>query len=255
MSRLHLVTSGQGPVLVMLHGLFGSGDNFGSVALHLQRRLQVVRIDLPGHGQSPSLPELSIEAMAHAVLDELEAAGINSYHLLGHSLGGKVAMSMAGNTRGEGLEKLIVVDIAPKSYPPHHQEIIDALLAIDLATLENRNAADAQLKSAVRDAAVRGFLLKSLYRHESGRFRWRFDLQQLAVDYVKIAEAPVIDQMIEQPVLFVKGGKSDYLEPGDEPAIRQVCSQPSVRIIAGVGHWPHAEKPAQFTRACQEFLE
>ena len=241
-------------MLIMLHGLFGSIDNFRSVALHLQRGLQVVRIDLPGHGESPSLPELSIEAMAQAVLDELDAAAIKSFYLLGHSLGGKVAMCMAGTERCKGLEKLIVVDIAPKTYPPHHQEILDALQSIDLETLENRHAADGMLKGAVSDAAVRAFLLKSLYKHESGRFRWRFDLQQLASDYTKIAQAPVIEQTIEQPTLFIKGGKSDYLAPSDEPAIRQVCNNPSVRIIAGAGHWPHAEKPAQFTRACQEFL-
>lgn len=238
----------------MLHGLFGNVDNFRSVALHMERYLSVLRIDLPGHGQSGSLPALSLEAMAESVLDELDALGITNYHLLGHSLGGKVAMCMAGNTRSLHMQRLIVVDIAPKPYPPHHQEILDALQSIDLQALTDRRQADALLRPAIDDAGVRAFLLKSLYRHESGRFRWRFDLSQLASDYPLIAQAPVISQRIEQPVLFIKGGNSDYLTAADEPVIKSVCSDPNLKIISGAGHWPHAEKPAQFTRACQEFL-
>ena len=254
MSRLHSIQKGHGPLLVMLHGLFGSADNFRSVALHMERYLSVLRIDLPGHGLSPSLPELSIEAMAEAVLDELDALGITDYHLLGHSLGGKVAMCMAGNSRSQHLQRLIVVDIAPKDYPPHHQDILEALQSIDLPSLNDRQQAETLLRPTIDDAGVRAFLLKSLYRHESGRFRWRFDLSQLASDYSLIAQAPVISQRIEQPVLFIKGGKSDYLTASDEPAIKNVCSDPNLKIITGAGHWPHAEKPAQFTRACQEFL-
>ena len=254
MSRLNRIQGGQGPVLVMLHGLFGSLDNFRSVALHMERHLNVVRIDLPGHGDSPRFPSLSIEAMADAVMDELDAAGIVDYHLLGHSLGGKVAMCMAGHSRTKGLQNLIVVDIAPKHYPPHHQEILDALQSLDLAQLGERREADAFLKSSISDAGVRAFLLKSLYKHESERWRWRFDLQQLAQDYSLIAQAPVIENKIEQPSLFIKGGSSDYLTAADEPAIKAVFTQPSLKIIPGAGHWPHAEKPAQFTRACLEFL-
>lgn len=241
-------------MLVMLHGLFGSVDNFRSVAVTMERDLSVLRIDLPGHGQSPRLPSLTIEAMAKAVLDELDAAGIADYHLLGHSLGGKVAMSMAGGARSNRLQKLIVVDIAPKHYPPHHQEILDALRSIDLQTLTDRRQADTLLQEAISDAGVRAFLLKSLHRHESGEFRWRFDLAQLTLDYDQIAKAPVIAQPITQPTLFIKGGNSDYLEASDETAIKRVIRNPSLKIISGAGHWPHASNPAQFTRACQEFL-
>ncbi len=254
MSRLNSIYAGQGPVLVMLHGLFGSLDNFRSVALHLERSVSVLRIDLPGHGQSPSLPTLSIEAMAEAVLDELDAAGVTQFRLLGHSLGGKVAMCMAGNPRCTGLEQMIVVDIAPRAYPPHHQDILDALQAIDLQNLEGRGEADKLLRPTIGDAGVRSFLLKSLYRHDSGRWMWRFNLSQLAEDYNLIAQAPTIHTRIEQPVLFIKGGNSDYLEASDEPEIQRVCAQPSLKIIGGAGHWPHAEKPAQFTRVVQEFI-
>ncbi len=254
MSRLNSICAGQGPVLVMLHGLFGSLDNFRSVALPLERSLSVLRMDLPGHGQSPSLPTLTIEAMAEAVLNELDAASITQFHLLGHSLGGKVALCMAGNPRCTGLQKMVVVDIAPKAYPPHHQDILDALQSIKLEVLSARGEADRLLRVAISDAGVRAFLLKSLYRDESGAWQWRFDLSQLTEDYKFIAKAPQIDTRIEQPVLFIKGGESDYLEATDEPEIQRVCAQPSLKIIGGAGHWPHAEKPAQFTRIVQNFL-
>ncbi|MFK8080192.1 MAG: alpha/beta fold hydrolase [Granulosicoccus sp.] len=254
MSRLNSIRTGHGPLLVMLHGLFGNLDNFGSVTLHMERNLSVLRMDLPGHGQSPGLPTLSIEAMAQAVLNELDALGIQEFNLLGHSLGGKVAMCIAGNTRTQGLQKLIVEDIAPKDYPPHHQQILDALESINLQELTDRREAELILRPKITEAGVRAFLLKSLYRHDSGRWRWRFDLQQLATDYPLISKAPIVEQTIEQPVLFIKGGQSDYLEAADEPLIRRICLHPSLSVIDGTGHWPHAEKPAQFARACQEFL-
>lgn len=254
MSRLHTQQAGKGPILVVLHGLFGNVDNFRSVSLHMERSLNVVRIDLPGHGQSPSLPKLSIDAMANAVLDELEALGIKEHFLLGHSLGGKVAMAMAGAKRGHGMQKLCVVDIAPRHYEPSHQPIFDALLNLDLQALTDRRDADRQLQTSISDAGVRAFILKSLYQHESGRFRWRFDLNRLATDYSLICDAPLIEQQITSPVLFIKGGDSNYLSADDEPLIKGICDKPSLKIILGAGHWPHAEKPGQFTRICQEFL-
>jgi len=255
MSRLHSIRGGQGPLLVILHGLFGNVDNFRSVALHLQRHLSVMRIDLPGHGLSPRLPSLTIQAMADAVFAELDAAGVTEFHLLGHSLGGKVAMCMAGDPRSTGLRRLIIVDIAPRAYPPHHQQILAALQSLRLPELTDRRHADRLLQDSISDAGVRTFLLKSLYRDDNDRWDWRFDLQQLAKDYSSIADAPPIRETVQQPVLFIKGGNSDYLGTEDEPLIRRVCTNPGLKVIAGAGHWPHAEKPAQFNRICQNFLQ
>jgi len=234
--------------------LFGDLDNFRSVSLHLDRSLTVIRIDLPGHGKSPSLASLSIESMADAVSAELSALGIRHYHLLGHSLGGKVAMAMASGKNSRGLERLCVVDIAPKQYDPHHQPIIDALLTIDLNNLGDRREADGLLKASIPDAGVRAFLLKSLYKHESGRFRWRFDLKQLANNYSLLSQPPSMPNNVVGKTLFIKGGKSDYLVPSDETVIKTHFKQPSLHIIEGAGHWPHAEKPAQFSRAVTEFF-
>ncbi len=238
----------------MLHGLFGDLDNFRSVSLHMERSLSVIRMDLPGHGKSPSNPSLTLESMADLVLDELAALGIRDFHLLGHSLGGKVAMALAGNPKARGLQRLCIVDIAPKQYPPHHQGILDALLSLDLESLKDRRQADALLKSAVTDAGIRAFLLKGLYQHESKRFRWRFDVKQLAKDYPSISQPPHMQQNVDVPTLFIKGGNSDYLTAEDEPGIRALFSDPSLKIIEGAGHWPHAEKPSQFSNICTEFF-
>lgn len=254
MSRLRTHKAGNGPILVMLHGLFGSLDNFRSVSLHMERTLSVLRIDLPGHGESPSTTELSIKAMADAVLMELGHLGIARFSLLGHSLGGKVAMAMAGNPACTDLEKLCIVDIAPKAYPPHHQQILEALKELDLEALTDRREADTKLRTSIPEAGVRAFLLKGLYRSESKRFRWRFDLNTLSRDYPLICQAPEITQVIEQPTLFIKGSKSDYLTADDETTINTHFAQPSLKVIEGAGHWPHAEKPAQFTRICHDFL-
>ncbi len=254
MIELHSIQQGEGEPLVMLHGLFGSADNFGVVARELQNRFCVVRVDLPGHGLSPKLPSLSLAAMANAVLDMLEHKGIKQFHLLGHSLGGKVAMSVAANARCNGLQKLIVVDIAPKDYPPHHQDILEALQAIDLGAIASRTTAEKLLSSTITDAGIRAFLLKSLYRDKKNGFAWRFDLQQLSTDYPLIAKSPPLEQRVEQPTLFIKGGNSDYLHASDEPIIRQAFVSPSVKVIMGAGHWPHAEKPEQFVRICEQFL-
>jgi esterase len=193
--------------------------------------------------------------MADQVLNELAALGIRQFSLLGHSLGGKVAMAIAASPQCKGLNRLCIVDIAPKLYPAHHQTIFDALLAVDLESLTTRRDADNQLKKAVPDAGVRAFLLKGLYQHESKRFRWRFDLKQLAEDYPSISLPPIMPNKVEVPSLFIKGGSSDYLTAPDETEIRLRFSDPSLKVIEGAGHWPHAEKPAQFSKICTEFFQ
>lgn len=255
MSRLNSIRAGKGPVFIMLHGLFGDADNFRSVALHMERHFDIVRIDLPGHGKSPSLPQLTIESLADAVYEEILSLGVSQCHLLGHSLGGKVAMSLAGRHSGIDLTSLCIVDIAPKLYEPHHEGIIDALQSVDLDSLNSRKEAESQLRPRIDDAGIRAFLLKSLYKTESQSFNWRFDLTRLSKDYTHIRQAPVVKQTIHAPTMFIKGQLSDYLQSEDESIIKELFNKPTLKIIAGTGHWPHAEKPAQFTRLCLEFAQ
>jgi len=217
---IHHESSGKGTPLVVLHGLFGDADNFRSIALHLERYFRVIRIDLPGHGQSSTLPTLSFENMAAAVQS----------HLL------KVAMQMAGNPSDLQIEKLIVVDIAPRLYPAHHTHIISALANLTLSDLKSRSDADKQLKDTITDAGIRGFLLKSLYRNSDGEFAWRFDLNGIKSDYELIREPPSFTHVVKCPSLFIKGGNSDYLVADDENQIRANFSVPSpVRsLVSGV---------------------
>jgi len=255
MGQLNTRRHGQGPALVILHGLFGSLDNFQSVSLHFERHLSVLRADLPGHGQSPRLPTLSLTSMAEAVRETLLALDVRHCHLLGHSLGGKVAMALAGDPDGLDITSLVVVDIAPRRYPPSQAGVLDALAAIDLGKLESRRDADRQLREQIDDAGIRAFLLKSLYRKDAGQFDWRFDLTSLRRDYTLLSDAPEIKRPIAAPTLFIKGGNSDYLTTSDESVIRADFHAPQFKEISGAGHWPHAEKPALFTRICLEFIQ
>ncbi len=258
---LHYQQTGEGPVLVILHGLFGSLDNFKSVAAQLDPYFTVIRIDLPGHGLSPSLEQLSISAMANAVSATLRSLSVRSCHLLGHSLGGKVAMTMAGagadidaNRETIRVNRLSIVDIAPREYPPHHQVILDALHHLDVNSLPDRRTAHSLLQQSIPDANVRAFLLKSLYRMPEGQFNWRFDLTTLRRDYPLLCAAPVILRPIGTPTLFIKGGRSEYVNTHDEHIIQQKFSHVQIKTINGAGHWPHAEKPTAFIALCLAFL-
>jgi len=251
---LHQELTGQGNPLVVLHGLFGDADNFRSIALHLERYFQVIRLDLPGHGRSDSLAQLSLDAMADAVSKHLVSAGINKFHLMGHSLGGKVAMQMAASTVKTDIDKLVVVDIAPRLYPPHHDDILKALNNFALDKVKDRRDADKRLRTQIPDAGVRGFLLKSLYRTREDQWQWRFDIKGLTTSYESLRQAPTFTQPISAPTLFIKGGNSDYLGAQDELAIRTHFKEPQFKEIGGTGHWPHAEKPALFARLCLDFL-
>jgi len=201
--------------------------------------------------------------MAHAVQNHLLNEGITHYHVIGHSLGGKVAMAMAGNPltkndKKNTIGRMVIVDIAPRLYPPHHNQILDALHELPLNELKSRTDADKRLRQRVPDATVRQFVLKSLYRSETTEgeveYGWRFNLNQIRKDYDLMRQIPTFTQKIDVPTLFVKGGNSDYLLPQDELPIRTNFKDPHFKMIGNTGHWPHAEKPALFTRLCIDFL-
>lgn len=248
-------TTGEGFPLVVLHGLFGDADNFRSVLSPVEAHFQVIRLDLPGHGQSPTLPTLSIEALADTVSQHLQTIGVTHFHLLGHSLGGKVAMQIAGNHNTLQIEKLLVIDIAPRLYPPHHTHILKALKSVTLNESTTRSGADKQLSEAIDDKGVRAFLLKALYRKPTGGYGWRFDLDGIISSYDEIRQAPTFANTVAAPTLFVKGGNSDYIGPQDEQPIRTHFTQPSFKEIMGTGHWLHAEKPDVFASICLKFLQ
>lgn len=251
---LHSETLGQGPDLVILHGLFGSGDNWRSIGKSLAKQFRVHLLDLPNHGRSAWIDRQSYPIFAGAVADWLREHRIDEYRLLGHSMGGKVAMQMALGEHRQGITKLIVVDIAPRAYKAHHGDIFRALKDIDLAQHKDRRSVDAALKDGIESIGIRQFILKSLYRREDGRLAWRFNLEALENQYDAIAAEPEFKAPFEQPTLFVKGMTSDYITRDDQPAIMERFPNAEAKLIEGAGHWPHAEKPVAFLRIVEKFL-
>lgn len=251
---LHSDTLGSGPDLIILHGLFGSGDNWRSIAKSLSEHYRVHLLDLPNHGRSPWIEEQSYSAFADAVTEWVQDQGIQRFHLLGHSMGGKVAMQMALGSHASGIDHLIIVDIAPRAYPPHHEDIFAALNRTDLSEHKDRRSVDEALKDGIETTGIRQFILKSLYRNQDGQLAWRFNLEALQNQYKAIAEEPEFNQPFIGPTLFIKGMNSQYITAEDQTAILERFPESQAKLIEGAGHWPHAEKPAAFLRIVERFL-
>jgi len=241
--------------LVMLHGLFGSADNWRGRALVYASDRTIVSIDLRNHGSSAHDNVMNYPLMAADVVATLDAQNIDQCVLLGHSMGGKVAMELACHYP-ERVERLVIVDIAPRAYAPHHQKIIDAMLSIDLEQLEKRNDAEHRLKEVEEDAVVRWFLLKSLVREQQDLdYSWQFNLQAIADNYESISAALDLQRPYIGQTLFIKGALSDYLGDTDRALVKQFFPNIGLKIIDAAGHWPHAEKPAVFDHLLLNFLE
>ncbi|GAB4412196.1 MAG: alpha/beta fold hydrolase [Bacteroidia bacterium] len=252
MLELNYKSYGQGPALIILHGLFGSLDNWTTHARSLAEAYSVYTLDLRNHGRSPHSEVWTYEAMADDLLAFMEQHGIYRAHLLGHSMGGKVAMQFAGQHPGH-IDKLVVADMTPKAYEPHHTAILAALQAIDLDQIGTRQEAEAALLPRIAQAGVRQFLLKSLAR-EGEAFRWKFNLPVIARDYAQMLAAVELDYPFDHPTLFVYGKRSDYLTEGDIPAIRALFPAARFEGIADAGHWLHADTPETFLQIVQDFL-
>lgn len=251
---LHSESLGQGPDIIILHGLFGSGDNWRSIAKGLEANYRVHLLDLPNHGRSPWTEQQSYSSFAQAVLDWADQADIKRFHLMGHSMGGKVAMQMALNDSNKRIDKLIIVDIAPRPYPPHHQDIFKALRSADLSQHKDRRSVDKALTNGIETAGIRQFILKSLYRNDAGDLAWRFNLDALEHQYEDIAQEPEFTHPFDHPTLFIKGMNSQYITDQDRDPIRERFPKAEAKLIEGAGHWPHAEKPRAFLRLVEQFL-
>lgn len=251
---MHLYTdiSGQGAPLVLIHGLFGSYENLGMIARQLADNFQIINVDLRNHGKSGHLSTMTYPQMAEDVLETLDKLDIRSANFLGHSMGGKVAMQIA-LTAPERVLKLVLADISPVVTAPRHQTILEALAALPIAELSDRREADPLLSNAVPELAVRQFLLKNLLKVD-GQLQWRFNLTALMANYPDILSAPIGNGPYIGPVLFVKGGDSDYIQASHQPIIQALFPNAKAKIIQGTGHWLHAEKPAAFAKIVRDFL-
>lgn len=245
---------GPGKPLIILHGLFGLLDNWHNMAKTLSANYHVYSLDLRNHGQSPKSAVMNYAVMADDLWEFMKDRGIAQAHIMGHSMGGKVAMEFALRFP-EKCAKLIVVDIAPKKYKPGHDEIFKALFALDINNTEKtRKDFDEDMQALIPEFGVRQFLLKSLERKEDGSYQWKFNLEALHTHYTAINDEPEGNRMYKGPILFLRGGNSRYVGDEDQAKIAALFPNYQLETIEGAGHWVHAEKPGELVEVVERFL-
>jgi len=250
--ELNVVEAGSGPPLVLLHGLFGSARNFATVQRRLAAHWRVLALDLRNHGASPHAPGMQYAAQATDVLETLGRHDALPAAIVGHSMGGKVAMRL-GLEVPASVSRLAVCDIAPVAYPPHFREYARAMGGLALAPGLTRAASDAALAPAVPDRAVRAFLLQNLTF--GARPAWRIGLAEIAAGLPDIEGwAAPPGARYEGPALFLKGERSDYVRPEHRPAIRALFPATRIVTLKDAGHWLHADNPDGFVGAITSFL-
>jgi len=255
MPELHFSTSGSGKPLVILHGLFGSGKNWQSHARQFADQSRVFMVDLRNHGQSFHADEMNYPVMADDVAQLLHRLGLSNCDILGHSMGGKVAMMLALQDP-DLVARLIVADIAPVAYFHHYDDLINPILALPLETLESRAQADQLLRQNIPEDQLRAFLLQNLVREATG-WRWRVNWEVIQRDMEWLTGFGELSQdwFIKLPALFLRGEKSDYIGEAEIEVIQQRFQNYRIETIEAAGHWLHAEKPEFFNRLVVDFLQ
>jgi len=249
--KLHYQITGQGQPLVLLHGLFGSSDNWDSIAKHFSQTHQVISVDLRNHGRSPHHASQNYTDMAGDLMELCDALNLDTIRLLGHSLGGKVSMQFATQYL-ERIEQLIVVDIAMRTYPDAQTYLIDAMMAVDLSTVKSRSEVDQVLSSTIDNIKVRQFLLMNLVKVDD-KLQWRINLPALKANYPLIRQAVCESATFDKPCLFIRGERSDYVRNEDVAQIKNHFPQAQFASLPA-GHWVHAEQPQAFIEVVAKFL-
>ncbi len=251
---LNYRVQGLGQPVVILHGLFGSCANWNSVAQYLARHYQVYCLDLRNHGNSDWAPEMGYAQMAADTLEFLHARGLQQATLVGHSMGGKVAMLFA-LSYPQHCPRLIVLDMAPARYPTRFDGMIRAMQQVPLESLQKREQADQGLRSQVPAPELRAFLLQNLVRGRES-WRWRINLPVLLAALEQIHDFPELpeDASYPQPTLFLHGADSDYLRPEHHPQIQRLFPAAQITALPNAGHWLHAERPVELCAHLLDFL-
>ncbi|MFT7085165.1 MAG: pimeloyl-ACP methyl ester carboxylesterase [Vicingaceae bacterium] len=252
--KLHYKKLGTGQPLLVLHGLFGSLDNWMTLAKKWSNDFEVYLVDQRNHGQSPHSEEFSYPLMAEDLKELMDQLELKSAILLGHSMGGKTVMEFSMKYP-EMIEKLIVVDIAPVSYNVHHHTIIEALRSVPLSDISSRKEAESFLSQHIKDFGTRQFLLKNLYWENKDKLAWRFNLEVLADQILPISEYAIMDGAFEKETLFIAGANSDYILPEYGSNIKSKFPNYKLKSIPGAGHWVHAEKMDEFSEIVMNFLK
>ncbi len=253
--ELHFREMGQGNPLLILHGLFGSSDNWLTIAKQLATSYRVFIIDQRNHGQSPQSDTWNYTVMAQDIEDFCIQHQLNEIFIAGHSMGGKTVMKMA-ELFPQRIKKMMVIDIAPRYYPVHHHQILKALKSIDFEVINTRKQAEEVLQSIIEDMGTRQFLLKNIYWIAENKLAWRFNLEVIANNIQIVGEATPdnVSTICEIPVCFVKGEKSDYIKKEDELLILNQYPNSEIITIANAGHWVHAEKPVDLMNEMIKFM-
>lgn len=251
--KLNFTDQGTGPVVILLHGMFGSLSNLGNLARALAPSYRVISVDLRNHGDSPHDSAMDIPVMALDVVELMADLGIHSAHLIGHSLGGKLAMQVALNNP-QLVATLVVADIAPVSYPQSNSLVVDSLEALDSQRIASRADANQILAEYIEDATTRAFILKNLQRNAAGALQLKLNVASIVANYsTRLVEAPQGDSF-NGPALFIKGELSAYIQDRHRDLIRQLFPASDLEVVEGVGHWLHAEKPQLFNSLVIDFL-
>jgi pimeloyl-ACP methyl ester carboxylesterase len=250
---LNSIEPGEGPPLILLHGLFGTAKNLGAVARGLSAQARVISMDLRNHGDSPHDPDMAYTSMAADIAETMDAKGIATALLAGHSMGGKVAMTLA-LTQPERVKKLVVMDIAPIPYDHDYDGYVEAMQAIPLNNEVNRKAANSFLEAKIPDPALRVFLLSNLVLGEAPH--WRFGLSEIggAMQSLLRWTDPPPEKPYRNPVLFLRGSDSDYILPDSYARIEEKFPGAKIQTIENAAHWIHAHQPQAVIAALQAFL-
>ena len=252
--QLNYKTYGQGEPLIILHGLFGSLDNWHTLAKKLGEQYQVFIIDQRNHGKSPHTSAMNYPAMAADIASFMDDQKLEQAFLAGHSMGGKTAMELA-LAQPERVKKLVSIDMTPFRLPGGHENLFEAMNALDLSRISKRKEADEALKPLIGDFGIRQFLLKNVERAEEGGYRWKMNLPVIEANYHYLMQGVVEEnRSFEKPTLFVKGARSDYLDPEQLASYQAVFPKAQLKSIADVGHWVHAEAPQAFREVLEAFL-
>lgn len=249
---------GTGKPIIILHGLFGQSDNWQTQAKILSERgFEIYTVDQRNHGLSPHDDEFNYKVMSadlHELINDLE---LNKVIVIGHSMGGKTALQFAVD-HPEKINKLIVADIAPKFYPPHHQQVLEALQAIDFSIFKTRRVAEEILSKYITDTGTKQFLLKNIYWKTDTQLDWRFNINAIIKNIDAVGaeiEFPRVYSQNDFSTLFIRGENSDYILDSDIPDIRNFFPDAEFITIEGAGHWLHAEKPNEFLKEVIRFIE
>ncbi|MDI1324308.1 MAG: alpha/beta fold hydrolase [Algoriphagus sp.] len=251
--KLNYRKVGEGKPLVILHGLFGSADNWFSIARELDKEFTMYLVDQRNHGDSPHADEWNYDVMVEDLEELLNEEGLDKAYLMGHSMGGKTVMNFALKYP-ERVEKLIVADIAPRYYPVHHESILEGLNSLDLKAINSRKEADDSLAKYISEPGIRQFLLKSLGRDAEG-FAWKINLPVITQNIENVGEALPEGESFEGPTLFLAGANSNYVQQKDLPEILEFFPNYELEFVQNAGHWLHAEQPHAVVEEIRKFLK